>query len=165
MKLADFGLAKLAPAGGQRMADLTQATGILGTPHYMAPEQIERPSEVDERADLYSLGVVFYEMLTGELPLGRFPPPSQKSGVDPRLDPVVLRALEKDPRLRYQQAGEMLAAIQAFSGHPLAAAKWPSCGKLESSPPPPAWRRVCSFCSVNTLNSLRLLLLLAFRIF
>ena len=74
----------------------------MGTPHYMAPEQVEHPSEVDHRADIFSLGVVFYELLTGELPLGKFPPPSQKVLVDVRLDEVVMRALEKEPERRYQ---------------------------------------------------------------
>jgi len=59
VKMADFGLAKLAGPGGQRLPALTLATGLMGTPQYMAPEQIERPSEVDQRADLYSLGVIF----------------------------------------------------------------------------------------------------------
>ena len=73
----------------------------------MAPEQIEHPLEVDHRADIYSLGVVFYQMLTGELPIGRFAPPSKKVQIDVRLDEVVLRALEKEPERRYQQASEV----------------------------------------------------------
>src|SRR5207253_2895934 len=102
VKIADFGIAKLLGSGfgvpasagpdksneqGQPRADhpqprpappstLTETGRIFGTPHYMAPEQIENPKNVDQRADIYSLGVVFYEMLTGELPLGRFAPPS-----------------------------------------------------------------------------------------
>jgi serine/threonine protein kinase len=70
---------------------LTGTGMALGTPHYMAPEQLEKPSEVDHRADIYSLGIVFYEMLTGELPIGRFAPPSSKTPVDPRVDEVVSR--------------------------------------------------------------------------
>jgi hypothetical protein len=89
----------------------------------MAPEQIERPSEVDSRADLYSLGVIFYEMLTGELPLGRFPLPSQKAHTDVKLDQVVLRALEKEPRLRYQQAAEILIQVEQFSAPGMASAR------------------------------------------
>ena len=114
-KIVDFGLALLTrPAAGTR---LTQQARVLGTPHYMAPEQIERPAEVDHRADIYALGVVFYEMLTGELPLGRFPPPSQKVEVDVRLDEVVLRTLEKEPRRRYQQARELSNDVeQSASG-------------------------------------------------
>jgi len=70
VKIADFGLAKIV--GQDADFRLTGARDIMGTPHYMAPEQVEKPQEVDHRADIYSLGVVFYEMLTGELPLGKF---------------------------------------------------------------------------------------------
>ena len=123
VKMADFGLAKLAADEGGRKSDLTRTTGIMGTPQYMAPEQIEHPSEVDRRADLYSLGVIFYEMLTGELPLGRFPLPSQKAHTDIRLDRVVLRALEKEPLLRYQQAGEILTEVESLSAPAIATAR------------------------------------------
>ena len=98
-KIADFGLALLT--GPSTETRLTQTAQLMGTPQYMAPEQIEHRGDVDHRADIYSLGVVFYEMLTGELPVGRFPPPSQKVEVDVRLDHVVLRTLEKEPRLRW----------------------------------------------------------------
>ncbi len=73
----------------------------------MAPEQMiaQAHNDVDHRADLYSLGVILYEMLTGELPLGRFAPPSRKAGVDERFDEVVLKALAREPAERYQDAG------------------------------------------------------------
>src|SRR6185436_1039527 len=111
VKIADFGLARLLgkETRGER---LTRAAEVMGTPHYMAPEQVERPLEVDHRADIYSLGVVFYEMLTGELPLGRFAAPSRKVQVDVRLDEIVLRALEKESALRYQQASQVSSAVE-----------------------------------------------------
>lgn len=114
-KIADFGLAKLLdrPAAAYT---LTRAGQRMGTPHYMAPEQIEHPGQVDHRADIYSLGVVFYEMLTGELPLGRFPLPSRKVHVDVRLDEVVLKTLEKEPELRYQHASEVKTDVETISG-------------------------------------------------
>ena len=90
----------------------------MGTPHYMAPEQIEHPQAVDHRADIFSLGVVFYEMLTGELPLGKFQPPSRKVQMDVRLDEVVLHALEKEPERRYQQASEVKTAVETIAGTP-----------------------------------------------
>jgi hypothetical protein len=83
----------------------------------MAPEQMEKPTTVDHRADIFSLGVVFYEMLTGELPLGKFgPPSSRKVEVDVRLDDVVLRTLEKDPERRYQHASQVKSAVDTIAG-------------------------------------------------
>ncbi len=117
VKIADFGLAKLLdrPAA---VYTLTYTQLRMGTPLYMAPEQIERPHRVDHRADIYSLGVVFYEMLTGELPLGRFAPPSQKVQVDVRLDDVVLRSLEKEPERRYQHASEVKTEVETIAKEP-----------------------------------------------
>ena len=112
VKIADFGIAKIIGDGGS--ANLTEEHAI-GTPHYMSPEQIERPQTVDHRADIYSLGVVFYEMLTGELPLGKFQPPSKKVHIDVRLDEVVLRALEKEPERRYQQASEVKTHVETIA--------------------------------------------------
>ena len=90
----------------------------MGTPHYMAPEQLEHPKEVDHRADIYSLGVVFYQMLTGELPIGKFAPPSQRVEIDVRLDDVVLRALEKEPQRRYQQVSELKTRVESIATTP-----------------------------------------------
>ncbi len=108
-KLADFGIAKLA---GDQASGLTLSGAQLGTAAYMAPEQVEKPATVDHRADIYSLGVVFYEMLTGELPLGRFAAPSQKSAVGESVDAVVMRALEKERERRQQSAGEMKTQVE-----------------------------------------------------
>jgi eukaryotic-like serine/threonine-protein kinase len=93
---------------------LTAAGQVMGTPQYMAPEQVSHPQAVDHRADIYSLGVVFYQMLTGELPAGRFAPPSKKVQIDVRLDEVVLRALEKEPERRYQQASELKTHVETI---------------------------------------------------
>jgi hypothetical protein len=90
----------------------------MGTPNYMAPEQMDHPGEVDHRADIYALGVVFYQMLTGELPTGKFEPPSKKVHIDVRLDEIVLRALEKKPELRYQQAGDVKTCVETIVATP-----------------------------------------------
>lgn len=115
VKIADFGLAKLVKPG-QEDYTLTQDGMTMGTPRYMAPEQMDAPQEVDHRADIYSLGVVFYEMLTGEVPMGRFAPPSKKVEVDVRLDEVVLRSLERQPELRFQHASEVKTELDNISG-------------------------------------------------
>jgi len=129
VKIADFGIAKLVGESSREDA-ITESGSRLGTPHYMAPEQIEKPGEVDHRADIYSLGVVFYEMLTGELPLGRFAPPSEKSAIDPRLDEVVFRTLEKEPSRRQQSAGEVKTQVETISGQPAPPSKAPEARAL-----------------------------------
>jgi serine/threonine protein kinase len=131
VKIADFGIARLVGAGRESISGaaasdargLTQES-VLGTPHYMAPEQSQRPAEVDHRADIYSLGVVLYELLTGELPVGRFVPPSRKLQIDVRLDAIVLRALEQTPERRYQTIEEMRGDVETVV-HESAAAKPP----------------------------------------
>ncbi len=111
VKIADFGIAKLV-GEDQPNITLTNTGAALGTVHYMAPEQLEKPSTVDHRADIYSLGVVFYEMLTGELPIGRFAAPSSKTPVNTTVDDVVFRTLEKDRERRFQSAGEMKTQVE-----------------------------------------------------
>ena len=140
VKVADFGLAKIVSAVGQasRLSQtfeqtaaqggqtekmetgatpvlLTDAGKVMGTPHYMAPEQVSHPADVDHRADIYALGVVFYQMLTGELPGKPLQPPSRKVQIDVRLDEVVLRALEKKPELRYQQASVLQTEVETIA--------------------------------------------------
>lgn len=114
VKIADFGLAKLLHHNAEQ-SNLTHTHQAMGTMHYMAPEQWEKPQTVDHRADIYSLGVVFYELLTGELPLGRFAVPSQKVQVDVRLDDIVLRTLEKEPDRRYQHASDVKSDVEKIS--------------------------------------------------
>ncbi len=114
VKIADFGLVKLL---GDASTDysLTGTQQVMGTVHYMAPEQVQHTHAVDHRADIYSLGVVFYELLTGQLPIGRFDPPSKKAAVDARLDEIVLRSLEADPVRRYQHVSDVSADIESLA--------------------------------------------------
>ncbi len=116
VKIADFGIAKLLHADGSDvgLADSQPA----GTPQYMAPEQKEH-RRTDHRADIYSLGVVLYELLTGELPADKLQPPSRKVLIDVRLDEIVLRALETKPELRYQNAGEFRTQVETVVSTPV----------------------------------------------
>ncbi len=116
VKIADFGLAKLL-GGSDVDPSLTGTQQVMGTLRYMAPEQMEGSKLVDHRADIYSLGVVFYELLTGEVPMGRFAPPSKKVQIDVRLDEVVLRALEREPEQRWQQASDVKTEMAAITSN------------------------------------------------
>ncbi len=126
VKLVDFGIAKLVgegevtsgPSNGPTQESspaLTRSGAALGTPNYMAPEQISQPATVDHRADIYSLGVVFYELLTGELPKGGFARPSEHTPVGAEVDAIVLRALENERGRRQQSAAELKTQVERIS--------------------------------------------------
>ncbi|MCC6782833.1 MAG: serine/threonine protein kinase, partial [Planctomycetes bacterium] len=119
VKLADFGLAKVQKSEGEHT--LTRASMVFGTPAYMAPEQWRGAAAVDHRADIYSLGVMLYELLTGELPVGRFEPASTRAGVAKRLDRVIDKALATEPAQRYQSARELERDVQDGVVEPAAA--------------------------------------------
>src|ERR1039458_6016934 len=124
VKVADFGIAKMfgtvnaSGNAGEPAAPENATQTAVGTPSYSAPEQKSDPQRVDSRADIYSLGVVFYEMLTGELPGKTIAPPSTKVQIDVRLDEVVLRALEQKPELRYQQVSEVKTQVETIVATP-----------------------------------------------
>jgi serine/threonine protein kinase len=109
VKVADFGLAKVR----QTEVSHFTATGVrLGTPDFMAPETRLPNVIVDRRADVYAVGVMFYQMLTGILPRGLFEMPSTYvPGLDPRYDTIISRALRAEPSQRYQTAAEMRQAL------------------------------------------------------
>jgi serine/threonine protein kinase len=110
--LADFGLARLAMDSSAPVS-LTQTRQAMGTLNYMAPEQWENPKAVDHRADIYALGILLYEMLTGRIPRGSFPPASTLSDVSPALDDVIHKTLQLDADDRYQTVMEFSEALQA----------------------------------------------------
>lgn len=133
VKLADFGLAR--PPADAGAPTLTQTDLIMGTPDYMSPEQHLGARQADHRSDIYALGVMLYEMLTGRRPRGVFDPPSSSMRglqVDVRIDEVVLKALQEEPARRYQQAGEMKSDVERIRTTPLPsvpkankAGRWP----------------------------------------
>jgi len=130
VKIADFGIAKLLHVDDPDVG--LAESQPAGTPQYMAPEQKEH-RRTDHRADIYSLGVVLYELLTGELPADKLQPPSRKVQIDVRLDEIVLRALETKPELRYQTAGELRTQVETVASTPVSGRPEPS--KTSSIPP------------------------------
>jgi serine/threonine protein kinase len=122
IKIVDFGIARIIhrdqseitrSATGKEASEPNESseTSVIGTPRYMAPEQFTNPTNVDHRADIYALGVVLYEMLTGEPPAKQIELPSAKVDIDIRLDSIVLKALQFKPSLRYSTATDFKQSI------------------------------------------------------
>jgi serine/threonine protein kinase len=125
VKVLDFGLAKLTQ-GEEKVSHKTRTGSVMGTPYYMAPEQCEGKSAIDQRADVYSLGVILFEMLTGKVPFGgegygeiivkhiTLPPPSARAinpDVTPAQETVLMHALAKRREDRFQSMEEFRAAM------------------------------------------------------
>ncbi|MEZ6133716.1 MAG: serine/threonine-protein kinase [Pirellulaceae bacterium] len=118
VKVADFGLAKLVHDSPADLT-LTNTRQVMGTLRYMAPEQFESPASVDHRADVYSLGVVFYELLTGQVPVGRFEVPSHiNHSISPGLDEIVMRTLHREPPKRFQHVSEIAGELSHLQNAP-----------------------------------------------
>ncbi len=112
IKLADFGIAKINDATLPERK-ITATNQVLGTAHYLAPEQLAERNEVDHRVDIYALGVILYELLTGHLPVGNFEAASRvNSQVSTQVDGVLSRALQQRPTARYQRVDEFRLALK-----------------------------------------------------
>ncbi|MFC5454894.1 bifunctional serine/threonine-protein kinase/formylglycine-generating enzyme family protein [Prosthecobacter fluviatilis] len=129
VKVADFGLAKMVQ---EDKAGLTQSGMAMGTLYYMAPEALMLGAGVDHRADIYAVGVMLYQMLTGKLPQGMFELPSmQIPGLDPRYDGIVAKALREDRELRYANTQDMRHDLDALLTQPVTKAQ-----ENDVKPPP-----------------------------
>ena len=149
-KLADFGLARPLSA---MHTQLTATNAVMGTPDYMAPEQWQ--GKADHRTDIYALGVMLYEMLTGARPEGAFDPPSERVKVDARLDKVIFKAMRQEPDRRYQQVSELREDVHRIQ---LNQPPGPAQPEKDNGSPHQTRRKLAIFvslaCSVIVLGTL-----------
>jgi eukaryotic-like serine/threonine-protein kinase len=129
LKILDFGISKTP----QELSELTGTQTVIGTPTYMAPEQMRTARNTDPRSDIWSMGVVMYQMLAGRPPfeaetyaelvlkVGTDPPAPLHAPMPPGLDGIVMRCLEKDPKNRIQSVGELARMLAPYASDPLSA--------------------------------------------
>ncbi len=113
VRVGDFALAKLLREGGAPHLTLTQGGDVFGTPYYIAPEVRHGAGCVDERADLFSLGVLLHELLTGRVPIGSYEPASSVAGLPRAVDRLIARCLQEDPAKRPQSIRELRRELDA----------------------------------------------------
>jgi len=121
VKVADFGLARMHDPA--QTSGLTRTGMAMGTPDFVAPETLIEGTNVDGRADLYAVGVMLYNMLTGKIPRGFFQMPGEATGCDKRFDAIVRKAMEHDVKQRYQSAREIRRDLDCILTVPVAKAK------------------------------------------
>jgi serine/threonine-protein kinase len=130
VKVLDFGISKASLTSGFEHANLTQTSAVMGSPNYMSPEQLRNSKTVDARADIWSLGLVLYELLTGQVAfradtlaelhvaiLQNIPSPLRERRPDlpPSLELLILRCLNKDPAFRFASVAELAQALAEFT--------------------------------------------------
>jgi tRNA A-37 threonylcarbamoyl transferase component Bud32 len=180
LKILDFGVSKQLTSVGLRSH--TNPTESVGSPQYMSPEQITKPSEVDPRTDIWSLGVAMFELLTGRVLFNGvgtaqvcaavltqpIPPFSAyRSDVPPALEAIVLRCLQRDRERRFRSVAELAAALSAFSTGNPASVSLSSAHSDDDVPrlliPPTARRWLGALCAVAVLGACAAVLGLAVR--
>ena len=129
IKVLDFGISKLSAGGAQSSLSMTATAAVMGTPYYMSPEQMESARDVDTRTDIWSFGIILYELLTGSRPFGgqtlpevcfriaTHPAPricEHRADVPPGLEAVILKCLEKRRIDRFSSIAELAASVAPF---------------------------------------------------
>jgi len=137
VKIADFGLAKHSD---EALGGLTKTDFTIGTPEFFAPEALIPNTLLDARADLYSLGVTLYQMLTGEIPRGLWKMPSVKAGVDARFDAIIDKAMQPDRQARYQSSDELCRDLERIEREPRSAEHCSAEGEQRATEPSNARR-------------------------